>query len=214
VGFGLARLRRQPHRFPLAGSRFPFAFGGAPWKIGEMSTMAAIPPGTLACLRPARPDDAGIIAEFKRDPLVRRMALGRGHASTEEEEREQILAALSSEREDYYVIVDRSDEQPVGYVRLNWREAGRRFAWLRFALGRRRGRGLARDALATLLAHLFATGTHRIDAEVYAVNDRSRKLLDGLGFVREGTKREARFDGEGYTDVIAYGLLAPDLRVP
>ena len=182
--------------------------------MSRAETTAGIPPGEQVYLRPARADDARIIAEFKRDPLVRAMALGLGHASTEDEERSQIFAARQSDREDYLVIVDQADDEPVGYVRLNWLEEGRRFGWLRFALGRRRGRGLARDALATLLGHLFATGTHRIDAEVYDINDRSKALLDGLGFVREGTKREARFDGEGYTDVIAYGLLAKDLRLP
>ena len=78
----------------------------------------------------------------------------------------------------------------------------------------RRGRGLARDALTTLLRHLFAAGAHRIDAEVYAENERSQKLLEGLGFLREGLKREANFNGEGYSDIIAYGLLEEDLRRP
>ena len=181
--------------------------------MSKPETTAGIPPGEMTYLRPARSDDARVISAFKRDPLVRRMALGRGPASTEESELEQILAARESKREDYFVIVDLADDEPVGYVRLNWMDEEHRFAWLRFALGRRRGRGLARDALATLLTHLFATGTHRIDAEAYLENERSRALLDGLGFVREGRKREANFTGDGYSDIVAFGLLEQDLRV-
>ena len=185
--------------------------------IGEMSdpeTMMGISPGERVSLRPVRPDDARIISVFKRDPLVKRMALGRGPDSTEAAELEQILAALDSDREDYLVIVDRTDNRSVGYIRLNWMDTGHRFAWLRFALGERRGRGLARDALGTLLRHLFAAGSHRVDAEVYIENERSQALLEGLGFLREGLKREANFNGDEYSDIITYGLLEEDLREP
>lgn len=179
--------------------------------MSEPKTALGVPAGKLAYMRPVRPDDAAVISAFKRDPLVRRMALGLGPVSTEDAELEQILSARESAGEDYVVIVDRTDDEPVGYIRLNWMDEAHKFAWLRFALGKRRGRGLARDALATLLAHLFATGTHRIDAEAYEENQRSRALLEGLGFHEEGRKREARFDGERYTDVIALGLLAEEL---
>jgi ribosomal-protein-alanine N-acetyltransferase len=184
--------------------------------IEEMSRpekVTGIPPGDQVTLRPVRPEDAEIISVFKRDPLVRKMALGPGPLSTPEEELQQILAAIASDREEYFVIVDRSDDRPVGYVRINWMDSEHEFAWLRFALGERRHRGLARDALAALLSHFFATGVHRVDAEVDTANERSLSLLDGLGFRREGVKLEACASEDGYSDYVVYGLLEKDLTV-
>ncbi len=163
-------------------------------------------------LRPAGPGDAGRIAAFKRDPLVKQMALVRGPDATQEGELSQILQARDSDSEDYFVIVDATDDHAVGYIRLNWMERERTNAWLRFALGERRGQGLARAALSGLFTRLFGEGTHRIDAEVYTINERSLGLLTGLGFVREGLKREAHFDGETYSDIIALGLLSADFE--
>ncbi|MNO01960.1 putative ribosomal N-acetyltransferase YdaF [compost metagenome] len=53
-------------------------------------------------------------------------------------------------------------------------------------------------------------GFHRITAEVYDYNTRSRKLLERLGFVEEGRLRKARFWNGGFHDIIVYGLLAEE----
>jgi RimJ/RimL family protein N-acetyltransferase len=162
-------------------------------------------------LRPAIPDDAPVVAEFKRDPLVRRMALGRSHETSEADEREDLARMADDEDQAYLLVVLREDDRPIGYVRINWMEKPR-FAWLRFVLGAERGKGHMRAALTALLNHLFDEGLHRVDAEAYAFNERSIRLMEGLGFRREGLKREALYDGEGYSDIVAFGLLRPDFE--
>ena len=57
-----------------------------------------------------------------------------------------------------------------------------------------------RDGLRALLGHLFSEGVHRVDAEAYEFNEASLGLMEGLGFVREGLKRQAHFDDEGYVE--------------
>ena len=162
-------------------------------------------------LRTVRPGDAADVARWKEDPLLRRMALGRTYRASEQGERDEIERALGSDREVYLLIVLREGDRSIGYVRINWIDGDSRLAWLRFALGERRGEGHAQRALRCLLEHLFARGLHRVDAEVYEFNETSLALLDRLGFRREGLKRRACHDGDDWRDVVAFGLLRDDL---
>lgn len=158
-------------------------------------------------LRAATPGDAAALVRWKSDPVVRRMALGKGYEATIEGEADEVRRAVEAEREDYLIIVLRDGERPIGYVRLNWMDAGRKEAWLRFALGERRREGHGRAALRCLLDHLFAAGLHRVDAETYDYNEASRRVLRSLGFVEEGRRRQAQWDGESWRDVLVLGLL-------
>ena len=55
-------------------------------------------------------------------------------------------------------------------------------------------------------------GLHRITLEVYTFNPRARHLYENVGFVHEGTGREAlRFD-DGWIDVHRMSILASDPR--
>jgi RimJ/RimL family protein N-acetyltransferase len=73
------------------------------------------------------------------------------------------------------------------------------------------GHGYATEATAHLLEYAFRErGLHRVSADALAPNEASIALLDRVGFVHEGTRREAAFaDGE-YVDSEEYGLLARD----
>ena len=48
---------------------------------------------------------------------------------------------------------------------------------------------------------------HRIEAEVIAFNKPSIKLVEKLGFVLEGTLREAKYSDGKYYDIYRYGIL-------
>ena len=55
-------------------------------------------------------------------------------------------------------------------------------------------------------------GLHRITLEVYTFNPRARHVYEKVGFVHEGTGREAlRFD-DGWIDVHRMSILATDPR--
>jgi len=160
-------------------------------------------------LRSIEPGDAEIIARWKSDPYLRKMALDPNHTTTAEKECENIQQALDNSDEEYLLILEQKTDQPLGYIRLNWWH-GREVAWLRYAMGERRGEGFCSEAVAALLEQLFGESLHRIEGEVYACNEPSIRLLEQLGFVREGVKRQAHFDGEEYLDIFAYGLLRAD----
>jgi RimJ/RimL family protein N-acetyltransferase len=169
--------------------------------------------GDKVYLRPVRMEDVPLIVKWKGDPLIQRMALGSEVQITLENQGEDVKEAIQSDKKLYLIIVIEKTDQAIGYVRINWIDETKRFAWLGFALGEQRGRGYAKDALRALLAHLFAGGVHRVEAEAYEFNERSLGLLESLGFKREGIKREAHLDGERYANIVVLGLLKEEFRL-
>lgn len=76
-----------------------------------------------------------------------------------------------------------------------------------------RGRGFASEAVSLLVDYAFgALGLHRIEAAVFAENDASRRLLERLGFVHEGTLRECRLLDGTYGDADRYAVLEDEWR--
>ena len=75
------------------------------------------------------------------------------------------------------------------------------------------GRGLAREAVSAVLTHaIHALGMQRVEADADPENAASLRLLEGLGFQREGYARERyRLDG-GTQDSVLLGLLAREFR--
>jgi RimJ/RimL family protein N-acetyltransferase len=75
------------------------------------------------------------------------------------------------------------------------------------------GQGLAADAVRTVLEHAFsALGLLRVEADVDPHNAPSLRLLDALGFTREGYARERYRLGGGTQDSVMLGLLAREYR--
>jgi RimJ/RimL family protein N-acetyltransferase len=79
--------------------------------------------------------------------------------------------------------------------------------------------GIAAEATAALIAHLFATpveqgGARKLTAEVDTRNAPSIRLLETLGFTREATLREHDATHIGLCDVHLYGLLRREWSPP
>lgn len=167
--------------------------------------------GDIVYVRPVQMDDVPSIVTWKKDPVVQRMALYPGADITIKAQEKDVKRALSSDNEEYLIVVVKKTGKSIGYIRMNFWEGQPGCAWLRFALGEERGKGYGKDAVHCLINHLFKEGMHRIDAEVYGFNTVCLGLLTSLGFVKEGVKRKAFFDGETYVDIVVFGLLEEDL---
>lgn len=73
------------------------------------------------------------------------------------------------------------------------------------------GGGWMREALEALLDQAFgAMGLRRLEASVSGPNDASQRLLERLGFEREGVRRERWITRGEPEDSVMYGLLARD----
>lgn len=74
------------------------------------------------------------------------------------------------------------------------------------------GRGMASLAVALVCDHAFASvGLHRVQADIRPENGPSQRLVERLGFRREGLlRRYLDIDG-AWRDHVAYGLLVEDV---
>ena len=159
-------------------------------------------------LRPVTVDDAMQIHRWKTDPLIQQMALDESYVSSVEKQSHDIEQTEKNSHACYDII--ELNGKAVGYIRIDWMNDQHTYAWLRFAMGEERGKGIMKQALSMYLSKLFTEGCHRVEGEVYSFNHVSQALLEGLGFAKEGIKRKAhQFDGQSY-DIYVYGLLAEE----
>ncbi|MGP8071833.1 MAG: GNAT family N-acetyltransferase [Thermoplasmata archaeon] len=78
-----------------------------------------------------------------------------------------------------------------------------------------RGQGFGREAVGLLVDHLFeTTSVERVGATCDVENLASCRLVEGLGFRREGTLRQALHHHGRWHDVYAYGVTRAERAGP
>lgn len=162
--------------------------------------------GDLVTLRPIRAEDADVIAEIIRTDPDASILTESVHSSTEPLEGhslEELRAVYGrwATADDRLVraVVDNGSGEMVGEVVLHEWDEGNRSCGFRTLIGAAgRGRGLGTQATRLVVEHGLTTmGLHRITLEVYDFNPRARHVYEKVGFVHEGTGRDALlFDGE------------------
>jgi ribosomal-protein-alanine N-acetyltransferase len=107
------------------------------------------------------------------------------------------------------VVADKASDRAIGTALLFRLEEGSARAELGYALGRAHwGRGLMHEALRALLDRAFgALALRRIEAEVDVRNAASARVLQRLGFTREGLLRQRWVSKGEAKDVEIFGLL-------
>ncbi len=113
-----------------------------------------------------------------------------------------------------YAIVERSSGETVGDIGVGFHIPGPQQAEIGYRiLEEFQGRGIAGDAVGIMVEHLFKDhGLHRLVAHVAAPNQASSRLLQALGFRREGEMRKSFLCQGEWVDDYAYGLLAEEWR--
>ena len=106
-------------------------------------------------------------------------------------------------------LVRRSDDRVIGTGTLCGFDDARHNASIGYALARSEwGAGVMSRALPELIRFGFETlGLHRIEADVDPRNPGSIRLLEKIGFSKEGYRREAYFVNDELQDAVMYGLL-------
>ena len=102
----------------------------------------------------------------------------------------------------------------VGTVTLHsWHRDNRR-AEIGYILGAPHwGRALGAEAVDAVIRFAFdAMGLHRIEADTDPGNAASIRMLEGLGFVREGVLAQRWYVADRWHDSALYGLLRPNFR--
>ena len=160
-------------------------------------------------LREPTLDDADAVLRFRGDPEVQRFndrtLADRGEAA---EFLRAMAARSAAGHQRHWLITAHTDV--VGMIGLHSWAPGHQRAELGYDLARAQwGHGYAVEAARAVLAHGFgAMDLHRVEAYTIVDNVRSVRLLERLGFTREGTRRAyiREDDGRRY-DSAVYGLL-------
>lgn len=174
-------------------------------------------------LLPATGEHAGVLSRLMQDREVMlqtgsvhstdhadRLASGADTPDVTAEQLEEIYERWSV-AEDRAVWVIEADGEVVGEVLLLDLDTANLACGLRLWISGRTGRGIGTRTLRAVLSHAFDTvGLHRVGLEVYDHNPRARRLYERIGFVHEGTLRDAlRLDGR-WVDAHLMALLRPD----
>lgn len=173
--------------------------------------------GELVTLRPIRAEDADAIDAIIRTDNEIAQLTGSVHSSTDKPagmplERLREIYGAWAVADDRLVlaVIDNEAGDLVGEVVLNEWDEDNEFCDFRTFIGEAgRGRGLGTEATRLVVEHGLTTmGLHRITLEVYDFNPRARHVYEKVGFVHEGTGREAlRFDAQ-WIDVHYMAILA------
>jgi RimJ/RimL family protein N-acetyltransferase len=165
-------------------------------------------------LRPAVPGDASLLREWRSQPSVRRFQ-PLGEASLGQLSAElvrQRIADLYHGQGDKFQWIVRCDEQPAGWLTLvivNWDHG---LAEIGYALSTPfQKRGVMVQALHQLLSEVFLNSPlERIEARCDTRNHASQRVLERVGFRREGHLRGYFvLDGER-VDNYLYAILRSD----
>lgn len=167
-------------------------------------------------LRRFQPSDAPSLQAYRSDEAVARYQAWTAPVSIEEAQRlVDRMAAGEPEAPGWfqYAIERVADNLHIGDVGVN-RHENLMQAEIGYTLaGAAQGHGYMTEALHGLLDHLFRPqGLHRVSAECDARNLRSARLLERLGFAREGLRPENTWIKGEWTDDLLFGLLARDWR--
>ncbi|GAK32220.1 putative N-acetyltransferase YnaD [alpha proteobacterium Q-1] len=184
-------------------------------------TLSILEKNPRLLVRPVSKQDIPALIGTRVDKKTNRYT-GWDHPDTEGWVREMVAEMESkSPGEDgpsgtwyQYAIVDRSTGETAGDIGVGFGIPGPQQAEIGYRLlDSFQGRGLAGEAVGMMVDHLFSErGLHRLTAAVVAPNQPSIRLLEALGFRREGVFRKSFLcDGEWLDDYF-YALLNEEWR--
>ena len=167
-------------------------------------------------LRPVRRTDAEAILQVFGDDAAMRFwsheplaDLDAAHGYID-----RMVAGFASRTLFQWVVADRETDGLLGTVTVyQWDHANHR-AEVGFMLGRAHwGRGFAQEAVRAVLRFAFeAMDLHRVEADTHPGNAASLRLLERLGFRREGLLRQRFLIDGSASDSEIFGLLQEEWR--
>lgn len=125
---------------------------------------------------------------------------------------ERVLRGFDSGDAISWAVAGREDDRLIGTLDLFRIELPHRRCECGYSLGTASwGQGLMSEILPLALDFAFGElGLHRVEADTDPRNAASVKLLERMGFQREGTLRQRWRVGTEVSDSAVFGLLAPD----
>jgi [ribosomal protein S5]-alanine N-acetyltransferase len=163
-------------------------------------------------LRPLRRDDTAFVVRHFTDPAVHRFLLDN-EPITDADEAAAIVDFYLADHEptfNRWVLVRRDDGEPIGTCGYHRWSHRHHKAEIGYDLSpAAQGHGYMTEALTAVLAHgSGAMRLHRIEALVAVANSPSARLLERLGFQREGVLRDSFFSDGRFHDHLLFARLS------
>ncbi len=179
--------------------------------VGRTMPGPAFLEGDDVVLRTIERDDLAFCQEAMNDPRVRGGFDAHAPVTMDDEEGWYDDAVVDGDDVHLLACVD---GKPVGTVGLNGVTDVYGVAELGYWIAPdHHGQGFATEAARLLVGYGFdERRLHRVGARAFEFNDASRRVLEKVGFEREGVSRDAAFVDGKYVDVYRFGLLEPEWR--
>jgi len=174
--------------------------------------------GERVRLRPLEEGDAASFQQWFNDAETLRWLSTVGYQHSLSAEQQFVRDHHENGWEhDVTLAIEATDQgdQPVlvGNIVLRGLSAEHRNAEMGVTIGdaESRGQGYGKDAVRTLCRYGFEDlDLHRIELTTLAYNVRAVRSYEQVGFVLEGRRREHRYKGGRYWDLLQMGLLRSD----
>jgi RimJ/RimL family protein N-acetyltransferase len=167
--------------------------------------------GNTVTLRPVERDDLAFLQELINDPDV-----WPGFGAPDPRNRvaqEQRFEELIEQGDEIKLIICH-EESSVGRIRLTHINEGWGTAELVCSVAPdEQNQGHATESSRLLVNHAFdSLRLNKLITRVFATNKPSKRVVEKLGFVREGTLRQHVYLNGEYIDMYYYGLLKSEWR--
>lgn len=160
-------------------------------------------------LRPIEVKDTDAIYALRSDINITRY-LNHSPFTERRQAEERVAKLIANPHGDFvWAVTLPADDALLGTISLFQFERDHKRCELGYEMApSAQGKGYAREAVHAALVHAFDNeGMERIEADVDPRNGPSRRLVERLGFVLEGTLRERWFVNGEICDASFYGLL-------
>lgn len=166
--------------------------------------------GETVELRTVEEEDLEFLQQVVNDPAVR-AGLGSSEPINGHEEREWFESIADDDDIHLLICVD---GEAVGSIGCHQKSAVWRNAEVGYSLAPDAwNNGYTTDALRELAAYAFdERGFNKLSARAYETNPASQRVLEKVGFEREGVFREEAFVEGEFVDLYRYGLLADEFE--
>jgi RimJ/RimL family protein N-acetyltransferase len=168
-------------------------------------------------LRPPKPEDAADIFRLHGDPELHLITDGEPFVPSHVGQVRARLEKQVSEPPDGQTVVSLlaetvADSTFLGTGVLWGINAFNQYGHLGVSLlPEARGQGYGTEVIRLLCRYGFRNrNLRRLELETLASNAAMRRTAEACGFTHEGTQRDREYDGDGFADMVIYGLLRRD----
>lgn len=164
-------------------------------------------------LRPASEQDYELITAWNFDPVISRYFSPRP-VFDEEQQKKWFKRMLVDVTKKKFMIIPHMNQQAVGLVGLQEIDLINGRAEIGISIGDKnwQGKGLGVKSVSLLMRYAFQImGLYQLRAEVFAENEKARRLFTTCGFNENGRLRAQWKTKEGYQDVVLYSILSSEI---